>query len=154
MHGREMLKVYLARLRERIEAARLFDVSLAHIVEAIIAAACGKIDAIGATPFLRDTTPKNVIVTPEGSFSGIVNVADLCCGDAPFPAAPNTGRANGLQRTCKLRLRLDATGTARPRPNFQTLREPMRLGPHVGARPKFNGLTRPRRNVPRFPRHS
>jgi hypothetical protein len=37
--------------------------------------------AFPATPFLHDTTTKNVIVTEHGAFSGIVDVDDLCFGD-------------------------------------------------------------------------
>jgi hypothetical protein len=33
------------------------------------------------TPFLHDTTTKNVLVADDGSFSGIVDVDDLCFGD-------------------------------------------------------------------------
>ena len=83
----QVLKANLARSRQRIEAAGLFDISLVGILEAVIAAARAEIDAIGATPFLHDTTTKNVIVTPEGTFSGIVDVDDLCFGDARYPAA-------------------------------------------------------------------
>jgi hypothetical protein len=73
--------------RQRVESARLFDARLVDIVQAEVAAARGEIDAIKATPFLHDTTTKNVIVTPEGTFSGIVDVDDLCFGDARYPAA-------------------------------------------------------------------
>jgi hypothetical protein len=44
-------------------------------------------DRIAPTPFLHDTTTKNVIVTSEGHFSGIVDVDDLCLGDPRYPAA-------------------------------------------------------------------
>jgi hypothetical protein len=36
---------------------------------------------------LHDTTTKNVIVTQDGTFSGIVDVDDLCFGDPRYPAA-------------------------------------------------------------------
>jgi Ser/Thr protein kinase RdoA (MazF antagonist) len=39
------------------------------------------LDEIPATPFLHDTTTKNVIVADDGGFSGIVDVDDLCFGD-------------------------------------------------------------------------
>jgi hypothetical protein len=45
-----------------------------------------EIDAIPPTPFLHDTTIKNVIVTAEGSLSGIVDVDDLCFGDQRYIA--------------------------------------------------------------------
>jgi aminoglycoside phosphotransferase (APT) family kinase protein len=38
-------------------------------------------------PFLHDTTTKNVIVTPDGTFSGIVDVDDLCFGDPRYVVA-------------------------------------------------------------------
>jgi len=42
---------------------------------------------VGAVPFLHDTTTKNVIITSEGRFSGIVDVDDLCWGDPRFAPA-------------------------------------------------------------------
>jgi hypothetical protein len=36
---------------------------------------------------LHDTTTKNVIVTPQGSFSGIIDVDDLCFEDPRYPVA-------------------------------------------------------------------
>jgi len=42
---------------------------------------------VEAVPFLHDTTTKNVIVTSEGRFSGIVDVDDLCWGDPRFAPA-------------------------------------------------------------------
>jgi aminoglycoside phosphotransferase (APT) family kinase protein len=46
-----------------------------------------EIDSISPTPFLHDTTTRNVIVTDGGAFSGIVDVDDLCFGDPRYPAA-------------------------------------------------------------------
>ena len=40
-----------------------------------------------AVASLHDTTTKNVIVTPDGRFSGIVDIDDLCWGDPRFAAA-------------------------------------------------------------------
>jgi hypothetical protein len=60
----------LARSRRRIEGAGLFD-----------------LDKLPAIPFLHDTTTKNVIVRPDGGFSGIVDVDDLCFGDPRYAAA-------------------------------------------------------------------
>jgi hypothetical protein len=56
-------------------------------VQAEVTARCAEIDKIEVTPFLHDTTTKNVIVTPDGTFSGIVDVDDLCFGDTRYPAA-------------------------------------------------------------------
>lgn len=56
-------------------------------MEAEVTARRAEIDAIAATPFLHDTTTRNVIVTAAGTFSGIVDVDDLCFGDPRYPAA-------------------------------------------------------------------
>ena len=83
----QVLDANLARSRRRIETAGLFDTSLVEIVQAEVTARRGEIDKVAATPFLHDTTTKNVIVTSEGTFSGIVDVDDLCFGDIRYPAA-------------------------------------------------------------------
>ena len=44
-------------------------------------------DALPPVAFPHDTTTKNVIVTPGGSFSGIVDVDDLCFGDPRYVVA-------------------------------------------------------------------
>ena len=84
---RDVLLANVSRSRTRIAESRLFDNALPDEVEAKIAALDDELDAIHATPFLHDTTTKNVIVTPEGQFSGIVDVDDLCFGDPRYPAA-------------------------------------------------------------------
>jgi hypothetical protein len=53
----------------------------------MVSAACAELDALSPVPFLHDTTTKNVIVTLEGSFSGIVDVDDLCFGDPRYVVA-------------------------------------------------------------------
>jgi aminoglycoside phosphotransferase (APT) family kinase protein len=65
----------------RIADAGLFGPTPAAKTAALIAAAQPELDAQPAIPFLHDTTTKNVIVTPGGQFSGIVDVDDLCFGD-------------------------------------------------------------------------
>jgi hypothetical protein len=45
------------------------------------------LDKLPAVPFLHDTTTKNVIVTADGAFSGIIDVDDLCFGDARYTPA-------------------------------------------------------------------
>jgi len=77
----------LARSRRRITSAGLFNVGLVDLVQARVAASRDEVDQIGATPFLHDTTLRNVIVTAEGVLSGIVDVDDLCFGDPRYPAA-------------------------------------------------------------------
>jgi aminoglycoside phosphotransferase len=83
----QVLERSLCRSRDWIASAGLFDVGLVALVLAKLAAMREEIDAIAATPFLHDTTTKNVIVAANGEFSGIVDVDDLCFGDARYPAA-------------------------------------------------------------------
>jgi hypothetical protein len=77
----------LTRSRRRIAANGLFDVGLVDKVQSAVSAFRHKLDVIAPTPFLHDTTTRNVIVTTEGHFSGIVDVDDLCFGDPRYPAA-------------------------------------------------------------------
>jgi aminoglycoside phosphotransferase len=82
-----VLDAHLARSRRRIAAAGLFDGGLVDRVQSGLTIMRDAIDRVGPTPFLHDTTTRNVIVTPEGGFSGIVDVDDLCFGDPRHPAA-------------------------------------------------------------------
>jgi aminoglycoside phosphotransferase (APT) family kinase protein len=84
---RHVLDDNLARSRQRIAAAGLFDAGLVERVQAMLDERVDLLSAITATPFLHDTTTKNVIVTPAGQFSGIVDVDDLCFGDPRYAAA-------------------------------------------------------------------
>jgi aminoglycoside phosphotransferase len=77
----------LARSRRRIAAARLFDEDVVRAMADMVSAARTELDALPPVPFLHDTTTRNVIVTPGGSFSGIVDVDDLCFGDPRYVAA-------------------------------------------------------------------
>ena len=54
---------------------------------ALVSAAQAALDCLPSTAFLHDTTTKNVIVSPEGRFSGIVDVDDLCFGDPRYVVA-------------------------------------------------------------------
>src|SRR5262249_33144715 len=83
----EVLLDNLARSRRRIAAAKLFDEEIVDTIGNMVSAACSELDALSPVPFLHDTTTKNVIVTPEGSFSGIVDVDDLCFGDPRYVVA-------------------------------------------------------------------
>jgi hypothetical protein len=80
----QVLDANLRRSRSRIASAGLFDVISADIVQSELSIMRAEIDSIPATPFLHDTTTRNVIVTADGAFSGIV---DLCFGDPRYPAA-------------------------------------------------------------------
>lgn len=83
----DVLDANLARSRQRIAAADLFDPSLVATAEAELTVLRAEANAIPATPLLHDTTTRNVIVAPDGSLSGIVDVDDLCFGDPRLPAA-------------------------------------------------------------------
>jgi aminoglycoside phosphotransferase (APT) family kinase protein len=83
----QVLQDNLARSRRRITAAGLFDQAPVDAVAALVAAARRELDALPPIPFLHDTTTKNVIVTPDGILSGIVDVDDLCFGDPRYVAA-------------------------------------------------------------------
>ncbi|HEX9170630.1 MAG TPA: phosphotransferase [Roseiarcus sp.] len=83
----EVLEDNLARSRTRIAAAGLFAPAPVDAVSELVAKARGELDSQPAVPFLHDTTTKNVIVTPDGAFSGIVDVDDLCFGDPRYVVA-------------------------------------------------------------------
>jgi aminoglycoside phosphotransferase len=77
----------LSRSRARIASAGLFAPDLVDRVQAKLASMTAEIGEIAPTPFLHDTTTRNVIIAPNGEFSGIVDVDDLCFGDPRYPAA-------------------------------------------------------------------
>jgi len=83
----DVLRDNLDRSRKRIEAAGLFDSAPVDAMEGLVAAQRDALDGMPSTPFLHDTTTKNVIVTETGRFSGIVDVDDLCFGDARYVVA-------------------------------------------------------------------
>jgi len=83
----QVLEANLDRSRAHIAFAGLFDGGLADGVQTALNAMREDNDGIAPTPFLHDTTTKNVIVTANGDFSGIVDVDDLCFGDPRNPAA-------------------------------------------------------------------
>lgn len=83
----DVLAAHLDRSRARIASAGLFDVRELEPLASWLDAARPDLAAIPATPFLHDTTTKNVIVTPAGTLSGIVDVDDLCFGDPRYVVA-------------------------------------------------------------------
>ena len=83
----QVVEAGIDRSRRRISTAGLFDAGLADIVRHALITMRDQVDRIAPTPFLHDTTTKNVIVAADGEFSGIVDVDDLCFGDARYPAA-------------------------------------------------------------------
>jgi aminoglycoside phosphotransferase len=83
----QVLDDNLSRSRKRIAAAGLFDQSVVDTVAGMVSVSRAELDSLPAIPFLHDTTTKNVIVTPAGKFSGIVDVDDLCFGDPRYVVA-------------------------------------------------------------------
>ena len=70
--------------------AGLFDLSVVDRLVRLLSTLARNLDAVPATPFLHDTTTKNVIVTARGMLSGIVDVDSLCFGDPRYVAALTT----------------------------------------------------------------
>lgn len=76
-----------ARSTQRLTHAALYDPAVLAPVAAAVERHRAELDAIPPTPFLHDTTTRNVIITPWGSFAGIVDVDDLCFGDPRYAPA-------------------------------------------------------------------
>jgi aminoglycoside phosphotransferase (APT) family kinase protein len=70
----------LTRSRERIEAAGVLPVRHVDRVEAAVPLYARYLAGVPPTPFLDDTTTKNVIVA-HGALTGIVDVDRVCFGD-------------------------------------------------------------------------
>lgn len=83
----EVLWEHLHRTERRLAAAGLFDASIVNRCAELLRSVAADADQVRCTPFLHDTTTKNVIVTEEGELSGIVDVDDLCYGDPRRVAA-------------------------------------------------------------------
>jgi aminoglycoside phosphotransferase len=83
----KVLDANLARSRRRIDDAGIFRQDAVDIVAKLVSGARTELDALPPVPFLHDTTTKNVIITPGGKFSGIVDVDDLCFGDPRYVVA-------------------------------------------------------------------
>lgn len=81
-----VVRASLDRSHRGIKQAGLFDLGVMNAVTGLYATHLPALDAIAATPFLHDTTTKNVIVA-DGTFSGIVDVDDLCFGDPRYAPA-------------------------------------------------------------------
>ena len=82
-----VLQANLDRSRRRMTASGLFDIGMIDVIETVVVARRDALSGVAATPFLHDTTTKNVIIDENGRLSGIVDVDDLCFGDARYPAA-------------------------------------------------------------------
>ncbi|WP_240233481.1 phosphotransferase family protein [Devosia lacusdianchii] len=82
-----VIAAHIDRSRRLITANGLFPLEVITDTERLFAGHRAAIDAVAPTPFLHDTTTKNVIVSPAGTLSGIVDVDDLCYGDPRYAAA-------------------------------------------------------------------
>ncbi len=80
----EVLRVHLRRSEQRLQNTPA--AAYGKRVEAWIDS-LPELDRQRGIPFLHDLTTKNVIVTPEGELSGIVDVDDFCFGDPTFHLA-------------------------------------------------------------------
>ena len=79
-----VLRDSLARSQIRIRAAGLFSPKSLERVAGLIERRRDELDAIPSVASLHDTTMRNVVVTPAGTLSGIVDVDDLCWGDRRY----------------------------------------------------------------------
>ena len=77
----------ITRARGRIASTGSFDLEIVDTATSLVETLRSELDAQPATPFLHDTTTRNVIIAPQGVLSGIVDVDDLCFGDPRYPAA-------------------------------------------------------------------
>lgn len=83
----EVVAAHIERSMRRIAINGHFPAHVAAGVLELFAHHRPALDAIPPTPFLHDTTTKNVIVTETGEFSCVVDVDDLCFGDPRYTAA-------------------------------------------------------------------
>jgi aminoglycoside phosphotransferase (APT) family kinase protein len=83
----QVLDDNMTRARTQIAAAGLFDEAPVDRMCALIDAHRAALDAQPAVAFLHDATTKNVIVTRDGTLSGIVDVDELCFGDPRYVVA-------------------------------------------------------------------
>ena len=82
----DVIRASLGRSRGRVAAVRAPAIAALPRLERAALRLAPVLDAIRPTPFLDDTTTKNVIVD-RGALSGIVDVDWLCYGDPLFPIA-------------------------------------------------------------------
>lgn len=86
----DVVRAHIDRSRQRILANGLFPPGVVAAAERLLATHADALAGMAPIPFLHDTTTKNVIVSPAGHLSGIVDVDDLCYGDPRYPAALTT----------------------------------------------------------------
>jgi aminoglycoside phosphotransferase len=81
-----VLEAHMERSRQRMLKAGLFDPKVIDPVAAWLERLRPELEQVPATPFLHDTTTKNVLIA-DGRFTGIVDVDDLCFGDPRYAPA-------------------------------------------------------------------
>jgi len=81
-----VLEAHMERSRQRMLKAGLFDPQVIAPVAEWLERLRPQLVCIPATPFLHDTTTKNVLIA-DGRFTGIVDVDDLCFGDPRYAPA-------------------------------------------------------------------
>jgi aminoglycoside phosphotransferase (APT) family kinase protein len=77
----EMFRTGIEVARRGIEQVGVVDVRHVARIERLLPAFEDYIATVRPTPFLHDTTTKNVIIDDDGRVSGIVDVDSLCYGD-------------------------------------------------------------------------
>jgi hypothetical protein len=77
----------IERSRRRLTSAGLFDLKILDVVTGQLEVCRPDLHILPAIPFLHDTTTRNVLVAGDRTFSGIVDVDDLCFGDPRYAPA-------------------------------------------------------------------
>ncbi len=83
----DVVEAHIARSERRLFGTGLFPDRVFASARTMLSRHAEALRRTPATPFLHDTTTKNVIVTGSGEFSGIVDVDDLCFGDPRYAPA-------------------------------------------------------------------
>lgn len=83
----DVVAANLERSRQRTLEGGFFSLDGVERAARLLRRRWTELERFPASPFLHDTTTKNVIVTAAGAFSGIVDVDDLCFGDPRWAPA-------------------------------------------------------------------
>lgn len=82
----DLIRAEISRSRERIRRAGIVDESHCDQVDRQVNRLARVLDTVPPTPFLDDTTTKNVIIE-QGRLTGIVDADRVCFGDPLFALA-------------------------------------------------------------------
>ena len=83
----DVVDAHIGRSERRLAGTGLFPDGILQRVRSRFSRHATALAQMPSVPFLHDTTTKNVIVSPAGEFSGIVDVDDLCFGDPRYAPA-------------------------------------------------------------------